>query len=245
MGTRLVRYLAQCGVASRRGAADLVQRALVQVNGQVTTNVAYQVQPGDQVICDGKPLAAPSETRVLLLHKPAGAVCSLRDPHNPRTVLDCLPPEMRAGLKPVGRLDKQTTGLLLLTDDGDLAFRLTHPRYKIPKTYRATVEGEVSDEAVSRLSEGVLLEDGPTAPADIRRVRYDAPRGQTVLDLRIHEGRNRQVRRMCEAVGCGVRRLARTEYGPLGLGRLKPGEYRVLTPAEVRHLRSAVGLTDD
>jgi 23S rRNA pseudouridine2605 synthase len=240
MGTRLVRYLAQCGAASRRGAAELVQAGRVRINGEVTTNVALQVEPGDKVLLDGKPLSAPSECRVFLLNKPLDVVCSLRDPHNPKTVLDCFPQEIRAGLKPVGRLDKNTTGLLLLTDDGDLAFRLTHPRYKVTKTYRVTVNGEVSDATIRALREGVMLDDGPTAPAGARRVEYDSERDQTILELRIHEGRNRQVRRMCEAVGYRARRLMRTEYGPLQTGRLKFGEYRALTPNEVRALRSAV-----
>jgi pseudouridine synthase len=245
MGIRLVRYLAQCGVASRRGAADLVREGLVTVNGEATTNVSLSVEPTDTVTFRGEPVAPPSESRVLLLYKPAGQVCSRRDPHNPHTVLDNLPPDLASHLLPVGRLDKATTGLLLLTDDGDLAFRLTHPRYELDKTYRATVEGFPPEAALRALREGVTLEDGVTSPARVRTIPQRGSDNTTVLEITIHEGRNRQVRRMCEAVGHRVLRLERIAYGPLTLRGLKGGEWRPLSGEELRALRHAVELETD
>ncbi|MBN1868823.1 rRNA pseudouridine synthase [Candidatus Sumerlaeota bacterium] len=243
MGTRLVRYLAQCGVASRRGAADLVRQGVVSVNGEIATNVALSVEPTDQVAVRGKEVRPAARTTVLMLHKPAGVVCSRRDPHNPDTVIDLIPAELRPRLKPVGRLDKDTTGLLLLTDDGDLAFRLTHPRYGIEKTYVALVEGGVAPEEIEALREGVHLEEGWTAEAKVRIL--DEARDRTTLEIRIHEGRKRQVRRMCEKLGHRVVRLERTEFGPLKIGRLQPGASRELTPKETASLRQAVGLADE
>ncbi len=242
MGIRLVRYLAQCGVASRRGAGDLVREGLVTVNGEVTTNVSLSVEPSDAVTFRGEPIRPPQESRVLLLNKPVGQVCSRRDPHNTRTVLDNLPPDLAGRLLPVGRLDKATTGLLLLTDDGDLAFRLTHPSYELDKTYRATVDGFPPEAALRALREGVALEDGVTSPARVRSVPQWASDNTTVLEITIHEGRNRQVRRMCEAVGHRVLRLERIAYGPLTLSGLKPGDWRPLSETELRALRRAVGL---
>ena len=166
------------------------------------------------------------------LHKPAGVVSTARDTHGRPTVVDLVP--VAARLYPVGRLDADSTGLILLTDDGDLAHRLTHPRFEVPKTYVARVGGgPVTDAALRTLREGVALDDGRTAPAHVRRLRRD------VLELRIHEGRKRQVRRMCEAVGHPVRSLQRVAFGPLALGDLREGAHRRLTEAEVRGLREA------
>ena len=242
MGIRLVRYLAQCGVASRRGTADLVREGLVTVNGEVTTNVSLSVEPTDAVTFRGEPVSPPRESRILLLYKPAGQICSRRDPHNPHTVLDTLPPDLATHLLPVGRLDKATTGLLLLTDDGDLAFRLTHPKYELDKTYRALVEGFPTEAALRALRDGVMLEDGVTSPARVRSIPQWASDTTTVLEITLHEGRNRQVRRMCEAVGHRVLRLERIAYGPLTLRGLKPGDWRPLSEDELRALRHAVGL---
>jgi len=240
-GTRLVKYLAQCGVASRRGAGDIVQAGRVMVNDEVVMNMAYQVQPGDRVSLDDKALKTPQTegSEVILLNKPDGAVCTLSDPHNPHTVLDCLPPAVRRGLKPVGRLDKDTTGLLLLTADGDLINKLTHPRYGVQKTYRATVIGRVSEEELDVLRSGMMLEDGPTAPTEAKLVQVDERSYATftTLDLTIHEGRNRQVRRMFDALGHQVRYLERIQYGPLRLENLKYGAWRKLTEQEVESLR--------
>ncbi|HBF33287.1 TPA: pseudouridine synthase [Candidatus Sumerlaeota bacterium] len=240
-GVRLVKYLAQCGVASRRGAGDIVQAGRVIINDEVVINMAYQVQPTDQVFLDGKLLNAPATegAEVILLNKPDGVVCSLSDPHNPRTVLDCLPPDVRRGLKPVGRLDKDTTGLLLLTSDGDLINKLTHPRYGVCKTYRATVTGKITEEELDVLQSGMMLEDGPTASAEAKLVQVDERSYATftTLDLTIHEGRNRQVRRMFDALGHQVRYLERIQYGPLRLEKMKHGAWRKLTEQELEALR--------
>jgi 23S rRNA pseudouridine2605 synthase len=240
MTIRLVRYLAQCGVVSRRGAADLVREGAVQVNGVATRNVALGINPEDEVQVHGKIVRPAPAAAVLMLHKPAGVVCSRNDPHNPRTAYDLVPRKYRDRLKTVGRLDKETFGLLLLTDDGDLAYRLTHPRYGVEKTYRVKVEGRISDSALDLLSGGIMLDDGPTAPARVLLVRRDAERSE--IEIAMHEGRNRQVRRMCEALGHSVLRLERTRYGPLSLGNLKPGETRLLSAEEVLLLRESVGL---
>ena len=235
---RLVRYLAQCGVASRRASGGIVQSGAVAVNGQITTNVAHQVEDGDQVTVNGR-LVALAQTAYLMLHKPAGVVSSRSDPHNPETVLDCVPAELRNRVKPVGRLDKDATGLLLLTDDGALAHRLTHPRYGVDKTYVARVRGQIAPAIVDRLEKGVVLEDGKTAPARVRIV--GKTRQFTTLEITIHEGRNRQVKRMCQAVGHRVESLHRIQFGPLPLDPALPaGTTRPLTPAELAALRNTV-----
>jgi pseudouridine synthase len=243
MGMRLVKYLAHCGVASRRGAADLVRGGLVRVNGIITTNVAHDVEPDDKVSYRERPVHPLRESVVLMLNKPVGVVCSASDPHNPETTRKFLPEEMRDRVKPVGRLDKNTTGLLLMTDDGDLSFRLTHPRHGVDKTYRAVINGGVDNEALEALRNGVRLEDGPTAPAEVRVCSRNTQTSQTVLEIAIHEGRNRQVRRMIEAVGHSVRSLKRVRFGPLALGDLPESGLRKLDPAELRKLYKCVGLT--
>jgi 23S rRNA pseudouridine2605 synthase len=243
---RLVRYLAQCGVASRRGAGDFVQAGRVAVNGAVTDNMALGIGPDDTVTVDGRVVRPPEAASVWVLNKPAGVVCSRRDPHNPRTVLDSLPPAERRRLVPVGRLDKDTTGLLLLTDDGELMQRLTHPSHGIDKTYRITVGGLVSDESLGKLRAGIELDDGITAAARARIVTRHAEK--TILNLTIHEGRNRQVKRMCDAIGHSLRVLERVAYGPLrldALGDLARGQARPLTPGELLALRREAGLVED
>ncbi|HXG76345.1 MAG TPA: pseudouridine synthase [Gaiellaceae bacterium] len=236
---RLNAYLARAGVASRRRADELILAGRVRVNGAPGT-LATRVRAGDRVEVDGRPVE-PQELAYLLLHKPAGVVTTARDPHGRPTVVELVPAEPR--VVPVGRLDADTTGALLLTNDGQLAHRLAHPRYGVPKVYEVEVEGVPGREALARLRAGVDLEDGRTAPA---RVRVLARRGPSaVLELTLHEGRKHQVKRMCEAVGHPVRRLHRSRYADLGLDRLAPGEWRRLTGAEVRALRRAAGLERD
>jgi 23S rRNA pseudouridine2605 synthase len=229
---RLNAYLARAGVASRRRADELIRSGRVRVNGepgQLNTVVGRR----DAVEVDGERVEL-QRLAYVLLHKPAGVVTTARDPHGRRTVVDLVPPEPR--VVPVGRLDADTTGVLLLTNDGDLAHRLAHPRYGVPKVYEADVEGSLSRKAIERLREGIELEDGPTAPAQARRL---AP-GR--LELTLHEGRKHQVKRMCEAVGHPVQRLHRAHYAGLDLESLEPGEWRLLTPEEVAELRASVGL---
>lgn len=243
MSIRLVRYLAQCGVASRRAAADFVQKGAVEVNGSVVSNMALGIEAGDEVKVHGKIVRPAAKKTVLILNKPAGVVTSRNDPHNPDNVYAFIPPHLQSRLNPVGRLDKETTGLLILTDDGDLSFGLAHPRYGVEKTYRTIVEGRIDDEAIGILEEGMVLDDGPTARAKVLLLSRGADRSE--FEITIHEGRNRQVRRMCEAVGFRIKKLQRIKYGPLVLGKLRRGECRPLTEMEERSLRKTVGLELD
>jgi 23S rRNA pseudouridine2605 synthase len=226
---RLNRYLASTGVGSRRAADEVIRAGRVTVNG-APAEVGTVVADGDDVRVDGRPVTVQATT-VLLLHKPAGVVTTARDPQGRPTVLDFVPRDVR--LFPVGRLDRETTGALLLTNDGELADRLMHPRNGVGKTYVATVAADPPPRALATLRRGVELDDGPTAPAD---VRLAAP-GR--VEITIHEGRNRQVRRMLAAVGHPVRGLHRSRYAGLELGDLRPGEWRALDDAEVEALRRA------
>jgi len=231
---RLAKFLAHAGVASRRAAEQLVFSGRVAVDGLEVRDPARDVSDADAVTVDGEPVGSGDAVRrvVYAVHKPKGVVSTAKDPQGRRTVVTLVPSAER--LYPVGRLDADSTGLILLTNDGDLAHRLTHPSFEVPKTYRATVRRPpVRRQALQRLREGVVLEDGTTAPA---RVKVLAP---DTLEITIHEGRKRQVRRMCEAVGHPVVALQRTAFGPLHLGRLPEGGHRRLSTQEVRALRQA------
>ena len=225
---RLNAYLARAGVASRRGAEELIRAGRVSVNG-APAGLATFVSPGDRVELDGRELA-PEPLAYVLLHKPAGVVTTARDPQGRPTVVGLVGHELR--VVPVGRLDADTTGALLLTNDGPLAHRLMHPRYEVEKVYEAEVEGDPDEETVRRLADGVELEDGRTAPARVRRL------GPSRLELTLHEGRKHQVKRMCAAVGHPVVRLHRSVYAGLTLDGLAPGAWRDLSPAEVTRLRA-------
>jgi 23S rRNA pseudouridine2605 synthase len=224
---RLNAYLARTGVASRRGADELIKRGRVRVNGKRGELNTF-VGEGDVVDLDGR-LLVPQPVAYVLLHKPAGVVTTASDPHGRATVVGLV--EHEARVVPVGRLDADTTGVLLLTNDGELAHRLAHPRYEVEKVYEAEVEGEPSDEALAALEQGLDLDDGPTAPAHARRL------GRSRLELSIHEGRKHQVKRMLEAVGHPVRRLHRSRYAGLSTAGLEPGEWRELRDDEVGSLR--------
>ena len=233
---RLNAYLARAGVASRRRADDLIRDGRVRVNG-VVGQLNTVVGKRDVVEVDGERIVRQPLSYVLL-HKPAGVVTTASDPQGRPTVVELVPREPR--VVPVGRLDVNTTGALVLTNDGDLAHRLAHPRYGVPKVYEADIEGSPSPEAVARLRDGVELEDGVTAPADVRVL--DRGNRSSRLELTLHEGRKHQVRRMCEAVGHPVRRLHRPRYAELDLGGLEPGAWRELTAREVAALKAGVGL---
>jgi len=235
---RLAKHLAQAGVASRRAAEGIVAAGRVTVDGEVVTDPARDVGGAHRVEVDGRAVMVAEQRAVYAVHKPAGVVSTARDTHGRPTVVS-LVPSAGARLYPVGRLDADTTGLIVLTDDGELAHRLTHPSFEVPKTYRATVEGgRVSEAALRTLREGVELDDGRTAPARVRLVRAG------LLELTIHEGRKRQVRRMCAAVGHPVLRLERVAFGPLRLGDLPEGGHRRLAAAEVERLRAAPTAAD-
>jgi 23S rRNA pseudouridine2605 synthase len=229
---RLNAYLARAGVASRRGADELIKAGRVTVNetpGELSTFVG----PRDAVVVDGKPVAAQQLAHILL-NKPPGVLSTVRDPRGRPTVVQLV--DLPERVVPVGRLDADTTGVLLLTNDGPLAHRLAHPRYGIEKTYEVDVDGDVTPERLGRLADGVELDDGPTAPARARRL------GPGRLELVLHEGRKHQVKRMCAAVGLPVRRLHRSRYGPLDLGGLTAGTWRELRRDEVAALRKVAGL---
>ncbi|HEU5362858.1 MAG TPA: pseudouridine synthase [Gaiellaceae bacterium] len=225
---RLNAWLARAGVASRRKADELIKAGRVTVNGEPGQLNTF-VGASDDVRLDGRPLAK-QKLAYVLLHKPAGVVTTARDPQGRPTVVELVRHEAR--IVPVGRLDADTTGALLLTNDGELAHRLAHPRYEVDKVYEVECRRRPSDEDIRRLRDGVELDDGPTRPARVRRL--DGYR----IEIVIHEGRNRQVRRMLEAVGNRVERLHRSRYGPLALGGLEPGAWRELEAAEVERLRS-------
>jgi 23S rRNA pseudouridine2605 synthase len=230
---RLSAYLARAGVASRRAAGELVKAGRVSVNGRPGT-LDDVVSDQDDVRVDGTP-AMPQRARHVLLHKPRGVVTTVRDPQRRPTVV-----ELVSGLErvvPVGRLDIETSGALVLTNDGPLAHRLAHPRHGVEKTYVADVTGLPSEQVVEALATGVDLDDGRTSPARVRLL------GRSRIELVLHEGRNRQVRRMCEAVGHPVLRLHRSGYAGLGVKGLGPGESRELTQDEVAALRRLVGLS--
>jgi 23S rRNA pseudouridine2605 synthase len=228
---RLAKFLAHAGVASRRAAEGLIADGRVTVGGEVVTNPATDVDAASAVAVDGRAVE-PEPREVHALNKPAGVVSTARDTHGRPTVVELV--RSRRRLYPVGRLDADSTGLILLTNDGELADLLTHPRYGVEKVYRARVQpGRLSPRAIKALREGVDLDDGRTAPARVRQV---AP---GLVEITLREGRKRQVRRMCEAVGHRVVELERVAFGPLGLRGLEPGRSRRLKDAEVERLRRA------
>jgi 23S rRNA pseudouridine2605 synthase len=229
---RLAKHLAHAGVASRRGAEALIAEGRVTMDGEVVSDPARNVSEANRVEVDGRALVGAEPRVVYAVNKPLGVVSTARDTHSRPTVVELVP---AGGLRlyPVGRLDVDSSGLILLTNDGELANRLTHPRYEVPKTYLARVGGgPVGAGALRALRGGVTLEDGPTAPALVRGVQPDQ------IELRIHEGRNRQVRRMCEAVGHPVLALERVAFGPLRLDDLQLGAHRRLSNAEIERLRA-------
>jgi 23S rRNA pseudouridine2605 synthase len=229
---RLAKYLAHAGVASRRAAETVIAGGRVCVDGEIVLDPARDVGEDSRVTVDGRALRGPEARVVYALHKPLGVVSTASDPHGRRTVVDLVPAE---GLRlyPVGRLDADSSGLILLTNDGELANRLTHPRFEVEKTYRAMLGGApVTDGALRSLRRGVELDDGPTAPARVRRMSAN------LIELTISEGRNRQVRRMCEAAGRPVIALERVAFGPLRLEGLAPGMHRRLSGLEIERLRA-------
>ena len=227
---RLAKFLAHGGVASRRKAEEIIGKGVVTVGGEVVTDPARNVEVGDDVRVNGSPVSA--EVReVWIVHKPAGVVSTAREPGSRPAVVELV--ETEARLYPVGRLDADSTGLLLLTNDGELANHLTHPRYEVPKTYRARLRSPLADRALERLRQGVELDDGLTAPTQVRRL------AEREIEIVLREGRNRQVRRMVETVGNEVVGLRRIAFGPLGLGDLKKGEARRLSEDEIAQLREA------
>jgi 23S rRNA pseudouridine2605 synthase len=237
-GERLQKVLAHAGLGSRRAMEELIAAGRVKVNGR-RAQLGVRVDPDkDEVEVDGSRVPLEQDLVHYMLNKPVGVVSTASDPEGRQTVVELL--DLPARVWPVGRLDTDSEGLLIVTNDGELTHRLTHPRYEVPKTYLAEVKGTAGSRAIKQLIAGVELEDGITKRAKVALV--EAIRGGTLLEITITEGRNRQVRRMCEAVGHPVKRLVRTTLGPLQLGRLKPGTFRKLSLEEVRALYRACGL---
>ena len=236
---RLQKYLAHAGVASRRQAEELIIAGKVKVNGKIETTLGTKIDPvKDKVELDGKKVKPLKKLVYALLNKPKGYVTTTSDPQGRKKVTDLLK-GIKDRVYPVGRLDYDTEGLLLLTNDGDITYSLTHPKHGIQKTYLALVVGIPSKEKIAQLRKGLLLEDGPTSPAEVRPMsKID---GNALLEIKIHEGRNRQVRRMCESVGHPVINLQRVKVGSLDIEGIPLGQYRLLTKEEVDKLKKVEG----
>ena len=229
---RLQKFMASAGVASRRKCEDIILQGKVKVNGQVVTEMGFKVTAADTIEVDKKIINKPEGHRYYLLNKPIGYITTAADPQGRQTVMELVPQEHR--VFPVGRLDIMTSGLLILTDHGDLAYKLTHPKFMIDKEYHVRVNGTVTEEQIKDLRAGIMLDDGMTSEAQVEIISIQA--GDTSLTLTIHEGRNRQVRRMMEAIGRNVVSLTRVRYGDLTLEGVKLGKYRTLTKDEVQRL---------
>lgn len=232
---RLQKVIAQAGIASRRHAEVLITAGRVKVNGKIITELGTKVNVGkDKISVDGKPLATDTKKYYILLNKPKGYVTTMSDPEGRKTVAD-LVKDIPARLHPIGRLDYETEGLLLMTNDGDLTYALTHPKHEIRKTYSVKVQGIPKDAMLEQLARGVELEDGLTAPAEVAML--DIIEGNAVLEMTIYEGRNRQIRRMCEKIGHPVLRLKRKRMAFLTLDKVLRGRYRFLMPREINELK--------
>ncbi|WP_051688153.1 pseudouridine synthase [Desulfofalx alkaliphila] len=240
---RLQKFLAHAGVASRRKCEELILSGKVKVNGTVVRELGVKIQPGKDIVqVNGKKIQQLEKKVYIMINKPRGYVSTVRDERGRKTVLDLLK-DVEQRVYPVGRLDYNSEGLLLLTNDGELADALTHPRHRVPKTYRARVKGVPSIEKLEELANGVDLEDGITAPAKVALLNIF--NGNALLEITIHEGRNRQVRRMCEHIGHPVIRLVRTRIGTLELRKLGSGEVRELSKFEVNQIKRAAGIKAD
>jgi len=234
MQERLQKIISQAGIASRRAAEDMILAGRVSVNGAIVTELGSKADPAvDAITVDNRPVKPVTSHLYILLNKPAGFMTTLDDPEGRHLVTDLLP-DIKERVYPVGRLDYNTEGLLLLTNDGEWANKLMHPRHEVEKEYHVRVRGKAHQSQIDQLRNGVLLDDRPTAPATVRLIK-DGEQNDW-LSIIIHEGRNRQIRRMCEAVSLSVVRLKRVRYGILEMGALKPGQYRMLTEREVREL---------
>jgi 23S rRNA pseudouridine2605 synthase len=235
-GMRMNRYLAVCGIGSRRSVEDVIRAGRVTLNGELATDLGRRVVEGDEVCVDGKPVRPPRNYTIIAFNKPPGCISTRKDPQGRETVYDWLP-QGYAQLRTVGRLDLQSRGLLLFTDDGDLAFRLTHPSYEIPRTYNVWTDRPIGPEGRKMLLDGFDIGDGEVAIA--KRVKVDDEKAEITL----MEGKNREIRRMMEGIGRRVRDLKRLSFGPIELGPLASGEFRELTPAETQALYECVKLT--
>lgn len=237
---RLQKYLAHAGIGSRRSCEELIVQGKVKVNGQVVTALGTKIDPHKDIVqINGKTVQKKERKVYIVLNKPTGYVTTSKDPQGRPTVLDLIK-EKETRIYPVGRLDFETEGLLLLTNDGELAYRLTHPKYKVKKVYHVLVKGVPEEKSLQILRKGVLLDDGMTQPAEVKVLKRG--NNTALLELTIHEGKNRQVRRMCEAIKHPVIKLKRIKVGFLTLGSLPKGKYRELSVQEIRQLKKSLGL---
>lgn len=238
---RLQKYMAKCGVASRRKSEEIIEAGRVSVNGQLVKEMGYKVKPGiDRVQVDGQNIYLEEDRVYLLLNKPRGYITSLKDDYNEDLVIDLID-GVEERIFPVGRLDKDTSGLLLLTNDGDLTYKLTHPSFEVEKTYIALIEGIPNQEEITRFETGIELEEKVTAPSSFKILELE--NDKALVEIVIHEGLNRQVRRMCEAIGHSVIELKRLKFGPIDLGNLDLGKFRHLREEEVGLLKKEVERT--
>lgn len=239
MTERLQKVMSEFGVASRRKCEGMIAAGKVKVNGCLITEQGFKVDIEKDIIeVDGRILKAMDDKVYILLNKPAGYITSVRDQFGRPTVLDLLK-GVRIRVFPIGRLDYDTEGLIILTNDGDLTYRITHPKHNIDKTYRAIVRGEINEHDIMSFSRGIVIDDYVTAPAKLEIVKHS--KEKSIIDITIHEGRNRQVRKMCSAVGHDVIRLKRIRIGKIGLGSLKIGEWRYLSDLEINYLKEIGG----
>lgn len=234
-GIRINKYIAQKGITSRRKADDLVSNGNVKINGITIRELGYRVMPGDLIEVNGATLTGMEKKVYIALNKPLGYVTTVKDQYDRPTVMDIVT-DINERLFPVGRLDYNTTGLLILTNDGDLAYRLAHPRHEIVKTYRALVSGYLSDGKIAKLRKGVDIGGFVTSEADVKLIRQ--MKNSTLVEIGIREGKNRQIRKMFRAVGCSVQQLERTAIGNIKLGRLLQGHYRKLKGDEIEYIQN-------
>lgn len=234
---RLQKYLAEAGVASRRRCEELIQNSRVEVNGVIVTELGTKVDIGDAVKVDGREVRAESKKIYIMLNKPVGCITTAKDQFSRKIVMD-LVKGVEERIYPVGRLDYDTSGLILLTNDGDLAYKMTHPGGKIDKVYHVKIKGVLSDGEIQVLKSGIWIDDYITSPAKIKLL--ERTNTDSIIEITIHEGKNRQIRRMFEAVGHIVLKLKRISTGPLKLGNLEEGAWRYLTPEEIKSLKSKV-----
>ncbi|MFQ7520994.1 MULTISPECIES: pseudouridine synthase [Clostridia] len=235
---RINKYIALCGVASRRKAEELILAGKVKVNDNIVKELSYQVdEENDVVKVDDKIIKEENKLVYILLNKPEGYITTVKDQFDRESVLD-LVTDIKERVYPIGRLDYETSGLLLLTNDGDLTYKLTHPKHEVDKTYVARVKGKLTPDEIKMFKSGLKIEDYVTAPAKLKVIRYDEKTNVSLLEIKIHEGKNRQVRKMCKAINHPVLRLKRTAMGKIRIGECEIGKYRYLTEDEVKYLKS-------
>ena len=235
---RINKYIALCGVASRRKAEELILAGKVKVNDNIVKELSYQVdEENDVVKVDDKIIKEENKLVYILLNKPEGYITTVKDQFDRESVLD-LVTDIKERVYPIGRLDYETSGLLLLTNDGDLTYKLTHPKHEVDKTYVARVKGKLTKEEIERFKTGLKIEDYTTAPAKLKVIKYDEQRDSSLLEIKIHEGKNRQVRKMCKAINHPVLRLRRSAMGKIKIGDCEIGKYRYLTEDEIKYLKN-------